>query len=1549
VSTQGPGLSVTYDTTAPSAPGALDLQDASDTGSLATDNVTNDNTPTFTVPGTAIPYYRVYRFGTLLSPGYETASTFTAPTTADGTYQFWAVAVDAAGNESAPGTVLSVTVDTVAPAAPTAPDLRATSDTGSSATDNLTNAMYPAFDLAHAGAGSLRFTLDGVAGHRVSTTGAGTYTLTAGPVAFAAENRATNGVQATRIWTADFNRDGRPDLVSGGYTSSLNVFLGNGTGGFSSNFTIALYAAASGFRVADLNHDSNPDLVVANGTNGTISIILGRGDGTFMPQTLLPVGETAGDVVVADFDGDTHPDVVTTTAADSLRFYRGVGDGTFAPAVATSFVRAGLLRAVDTDADGRPELMIASTALPELSTLKLRADGTVESGTTNTLASPATGFEVADFNGDGRPDFVTVGSNGSTLLTRQADGTMLRQIATIAGGLSSVTVADFNLDGAPDVAWGSSAASARTITVRLNRGDGTFHPDLSITTAYPTSGLTGADLTGDGRPDLALVTTSSSALGLLASAPAYPLGDGLHTLTSQLSDLAGNASPESAPLTFTIDRVAPTTNVPAVVTADQDPRLDGTVDDPSATVLVAWYPSLTYPTTVNPNGTWTLPDNTFQVPISFGVHEVTTISTDLAGNSRTQRFAGALTIALTTPVMVTEPAFTAGTANTVSWAAMPGVDAYFVQADTDPTFASPDASSGWITGTSHQFTGLTGGARYYYRVQALKTVEAGYEAVQESRQTYLAGTSGVGVTATWAPGQVVLAHTPTSNVSDDFEGGTYAGWAAGSGAYTRQVTTATAASGAYSLYLGGGAQGYFDGLTRGLPNSVPNLIKFRVRAGTTDAQQGYFIPTWNNGGYHPFYFVLEDDGTMAFVADGIAYRSPYVANQWYEVAINIDWTSRTMAFAVDGVVEHGSVPFPGATGAMTGLNIFNFSANSAVWFDAIEFFNKGTYSPSGTLTSVAITPPAATFRHWGAVTYTKVTPAGTALTVDILDAAGNVLATNVASGTNLRLLGITAPALRLRANLSTTSPSTVTPALQGWSLEYALAEGEQLSAWSAAVSSTQDANGPTVSLDNNQFITTPSPGFSGRIDDPAATVVVSIAGNTFAATNRGDGTWVLPAGTIPALTDGRYGVAVTATDPAGNRAAAGDTSWVVLTAPALVSWRVNGGAAQRSSVSSITLTFTTPVTPTDLAAIVLRRRSDGAPIDIEVTNPSNDEMNYLVTILPGPPFPRPQLVDGIYDLTLRHASIKDALNRAMAGPDTVLTFHRLAGDADGNGEVGLNDLVILSNNYGSTGGLPWSPGDFDGNGEVGLNDLVILSNMYGTKLALTDDPAPAAFAGGASVGPLADVSEPTSSDPLPHDEPIAPAVESPSAEQQQGTNTAMVAVTPLPATVPVTTETEEPLPAAQAPAVFEPTPAADPERTAAPMPAPARPFASTPARAVQSPVWTATPVAPKAATPVRPAAISAEFALTPPVPAKSGARSTPGRAAVPSARAAVASPFAAPRPPTSAKPRVTPAPTKGATVVASASTVAPLADAVPRIVGATAFHVRKRVPAVWEA
>ncbi|HYE18877.1 MAG TPA: dockerin type I domain-containing protein [Tepidisphaeraceae bacterium] len=67
-------------------------------------------------------------------------------------------------------------------------------------------------------------------------------------------------------------------------------------------------------------------------------------------------------------------------------------------------------------------------------------------------------------------------------------------------------------------------------------------------------------------------------------------------------------------------------------------------------------------------------------------------------------------------------------------------------------------------------------------------------------------------------------------------------------------------------------------------------------------------------------------------------------------------------------------------------------------------------------------------------------------------------------------------------------------------------------------------------------------------------------------------------------------------------------------------------------------------------------------------------------------------------------------------PNSLLSFKlRTPGDADRDGKVSLNDLVILANRYGSEAeaGDPYKTGDFDGNGVISLNDLVILANHYG--------------------------------------------------------------------------------------------------------------------------------------------------------------------------------------------------------------------------------------------
>src|ERR1051326_676262 len=122
---------------------------ASDSGQSSTDNITKITTPTFT--GTAEPNSTVELFrNSTISLGKTTASSTGAWTIAStplssGTYSITVKATDIAGNLSIASPALAVTIDTIARVAPSAPDLTAASDTGTSNTDNITSVSKPTF------------------------------------------------------------------------------------------------------------------------------------------------------------------------------------------------------------------------------------------------------------------------------------------------------------------------------------------------------------------------------------------------------------------------------------------------------------------------------------------------------------------------------------------------------------------------------------------------------------------------------------------------------------------------------------------------------------------------------------------------------------------------------------------------------------------------------------------------------------------------------------------------------------------------------------------------------------------------------------------------------------------------------------------------------------------------------------------------------------------------------------------------------------------------------------------------------------------------------------------------------------------------------------------------------------------------------------------------------------------------------------------------------------------------------------------------------------
>ncbi len=123
------------DRDAPAVP-TVDLDASSDSGASNTDNYTNDNTPTLsgvTEAGATVNVTSSVAgaIGTTTANG-SGVWTVTAAALTNATHSITATATDAVGNVSVASTPLLVTVDTVAPAVPSIPDLQAASDAGSS-------------------------------------------------------------------------------------------------------------------------------------------------------------------------------------------------------------------------------------------------------------------------------------------------------------------------------------------------------------------------------------------------------------------------------------------------------------------------------------------------------------------------------------------------------------------------------------------------------------------------------------------------------------------------------------------------------------------------------------------------------------------------------------------------------------------------------------------------------------------------------------------------------------------------------------------------------------------------------------------------------------------------------------------------------------------------------------------------------------------------------------------------------------------------------------------------------------------------------------------------------------------------------------------------------------------------------------------------------------------------------------------------------------------------------------------------------------------------
>ncbi|MFV5399165.1 Ig-like domain-containing protein, partial [Acinetobacter baumannii] len=303
----------------------------------------------------------------------------------------------------------------------------------------------------------------------------------------------------------------------------------------------------------------------------------------------------------------TYPDGTTATVVAGT-------DGSWSVPNPGNLVDGDTVTATATDPAGNTSLPGTGTVSADITAPVVALDDVLTNDSTPALTGTVndpTATVVVNVDG---VDYPAV-NNGDGTWTL-ADNTL----PTLADGPHTITVTA--TDAAGNV--GNDTAVVTIDTVAPNA------PVLDpINATDPVSGTAEAGSTVTVTyPDGTTATVVAGTDGSWSVPNPGNLVDG-DTVTATATDPAGNTS---LPGTGTVsaDITAPVVALDDVLTNDSTPALTGTVNDPTATVVVN-VDGVDYPAVNNGDGTWTLADNTLPT-LADGPHTITVTATDAAGN-----------------------------------------------------------------------------------------------------------------------------------------------------------------------------------------------------------------------------------------------------------------------------------------------------------------------------------------------------------------------------------------------------------------------------------------------------------------------------------------------------------------------------------------------------------------------------------------------------------------------------------------------------------------------------------------------------------------------------------------------------------------------------------------------------------------------------------------------------------------------------------------------------------------------------------------------------
>jgi len=325
---------------------------------------------------------------------------------------------------------------------------------------------------------------------------------------------------------ADFDGDGLPDLVGGGFNRrGVGVWLTNGDGTWSSvegpRHLGMLTAAAAG----DVNGDGRPDLALAGrGEIPGVRVWLNNGDFTWSAGQPASITHNYSAIKMVDLNGDRFPDILAARERESRSAGISMGgiavwmnrdgagwSGDIGPKTSESY---NDLAVADLNGDNHLDVVAARWGNPGGIDIWY---GNGRGSWVRAKEEPAyklnfQGLDCGDFNGDGAVDIVATAYHADlsvVLFINDREGGWWTTPVPLAaeGSFWDVRAVDLNGDGLLDAAATSFDGRGVRVWLQLPRDEAVLTPQfMEQSFRFPHKGIyysvDAADFNDDGKLDL---------------------------------------------------------------------------------------------------------------------------------------------------------------------------------------------------------------------------------------------------------------------------------------------------------------------------------------------------------------------------------------------------------------------------------------------------------------------------------------------------------------------------------------------------------------------------------------------------------------------------------------------------------------------------------------------------------------------------------------------------------------------------------------------------------------------------------------------------------------------------------------------------------------------------------------------------------------------------------------------------------------------------------------------------------------------------------------